>query len=149
MNKAAVVLQTNSISQETFFTEAQTRQKKCLFVHVTAEFAALFCTAFKSHPYNASAAESLSVQWKGSPVHWNPARVQWKDQLRALESWSSHLQVTRIPERRSLGIVWPLFGGRDEVLRNGQNLFAQIGATGIGVDAGPAATVVVVSGLRG
>ena len=95
-----------------------------------------------------------TVQRKASPcngktnsVHWNPASVQWKDQLRALESWSS--QVTRIPERRSLGIVWPLFGGRDEVLRNGQNLFAQIGATGIGVDAGPAATVVVVSGLRG
>lgn len=66
-------------------------------VHLTAAFAVLFCTGLKAEQYNASAVESLSVHWKGSPVQWNPASVQWKaspvhwkDQLRALESWSSH-----------------------------------------------------------
>jgi hypothetical protein len=65
-------------------------------VAFSAEFAALFCTARKAEQYDASAVESLTVQWKGSPVQWNPASVhwkaspvQWKDQLSAVERWSS------------------------------------------------------------
>jgi len=101
MSKSAVALRNNSISAKAFLAKAQAWQRECLFVHVTAEFAALFCTGRQPDPYDASAVESLSVQWKGSPVQWNPARVhwkaspvQWKDQLSAVESWSSQLVFT-------------------------------------------------------
>jgi hypothetical protein len=97
MNKSAVTLRNKFILEKAFLAGAQARQKECLSVSVTAEFAALFCTGRKTERYDSSAAESLCVQWKASPMQWNPASVhwkaspvQWKDQLRAVESWSSH-----------------------------------------------------------
>src|SRR5215472_15127507 len=103
MNKSAVALRDNSIPEKAFLARAQAWQKECLSVPVTAEFAALFCTARQPEPYGTSAAESLSMQWKSSPVQWNPAsvqwkasRVQWKDQLRAVESWSSQVFTTTL-----------------------------------------------------
>ena len=95
--------------------KAQARQRECFSVPITAEFAALFCTARQPEPYNASAAENLSVQWKGCPVQWIPTSVQWKgspvqwkNQLRAMESWSSQLscKVTRYMQSHNLQIVW-------------------------------------------
>jgi hypothetical protein len=105
MNKSAVTLRNNSILEKAFLAEAQAWQKECLSMPFIAEFVALFCTGRKTGQYSTSAVESLSVQWKGSPVQWNPASVrwkaspvQWKDQLRAVESWSLqhlHLQLAQ------------------------------------------------------
>ncbi len=39
------------------------------------ELAAIICTALKSAFGAASAAETRSVQWKGSPVRWKGPRV--------------------------------------------------------------------------
>jgi hypothetical protein len=96
MSSVTAILHNRSFDTKAFL--AETRQKECLSARVIAEFAAFFCTTLKTDPYDASAAESLSVQWKGTPVQWNTASVQWKaspvqwkDQLRAVESWSSHL----------------------------------------------------------
>lgn len=136
VNKSAVTLRNKFISQKAFLAEDQARQKECLSVPVMAEFAALFCTARKAEQYDASAVESLSVQWKGSPVQWNPASVQWKaspvqwkDQLRAVESWSSqHYNNIFTPGSGimlfcdSLLRVQPIFGGLAEPLRGGTSL---------------------------
>jgi hypothetical protein len=89
MNKIAVTLQDNSISPKAFLAKAQACQKECLSVPFMAEFAALFCTGRKADQYDASAVESLSVQWNPASVQRKASQVQWKDQLRAMESWSS------------------------------------------------------------
>lgn len=60
MNKTAVALLHNSIPEEALLAKAQAWQKECLSVPVTAEFAALFCTAIKTQQYSVSAVESLA-----------------------------------------------------------------------------------------
>jgi hypothetical protein len=55
----------------------------------TVELAAIICTGLKRAFGAASAAETRSVQWKGSPVQWKGSHVQWKAALRAVESWFS------------------------------------------------------------
>lgn len=64
MNKTAVALLRNSIPEETLLAKTQAWQKECLSVLAMAEFAALFCTAFKADQYNTSAMESWSSHYK-------------------------------------------------------------------------------------
>ena len=60
MNKTTVALLHNSIAEEALLAKAQTWQKGYLSVPVTAEFAALFCTARQPEQCGTSAEESLS-----------------------------------------------------------------------------------------
>jgi len=55
-----------------------------------AEFAALFCTAQKLINTEPVLWKASLVQWIPANVQWKASPVQWKDQLRAVESWSSH-----------------------------------------------------------
>ncbi len=60
------------------------------------ELAAIICTALKSAFGAASAAETRSVQWKGSPVRWKGPRVQWKGSPGAAESWFSQKSADQL-----------------------------------------------------
>src|SRR6266568_430742 len=53
------------------------------------ELAAIICTALKSAFGAASAAETRSVQWKGSPV-------RWKGSPGAAESWFSQKSADQL-----------------------------------------------------
>src|SRR5258708_7282092 len=68
MSHTADMRRNNFIYEKTFLAEI--RQKERLSMSAMAEFAALFCTGSKPEPYAASAVESLTVQWRGSPVQW-------------------------------------------------------------------------------
>jgi hypothetical protein len=54
------------------------------------ELAAIICTALKSAFGAASAAETRSVQWKGSPVRWKGPRVQRKV---GFHSWDENQRI--------------------------------------------------------